>query len=44
VSTDYVWPDDRFGTGYVVDLPGDTAARCNPVTAPRRCARADLTG
>src|ERR687894_746366 len=44
VSTDYVWPDDRFGTGYVVDLPGGGAARCNPVTAPRRCARADLSG
>jgi hypothetical protein len=44
VSTDYVWPDDRFGTGYVVDLPGDAAARCNPVNAPRRCARADLSG
>jgi Phosphoinositide phospholipase C, Ca2+-dependent len=44
VSTDYVWPDDRFLTGYVVDLPGDTAARCNPVNAPRRCARADLSG
>jgi hypothetical protein len=44
VSTDYVWPDERFGTGYVVDLPGDDAARCNPVNAPRRCARADLSG
>jgi hypothetical protein len=44
VSTDYVWPDDRFGTGYVVDLPGDTAARCNPVSAPSRCERADLSG
>ena len=44
VSTDYVWPDERFGTGYVVDLPGDTAARCNPVSAPRRCDRADLSG
>jgi hypothetical protein len=44
VSTDYVWPDERFGTGYVVDLPGDGAARCNPVSAPRRCARADLSG
>jgi Phosphoinositide phospholipase C, Ca2+-dependent len=44
VSTDYVWPDDRFGTGYVVDLPGDDPARCNPVTAPRRCERADLSG
>ena len=44
VSTDYVWPDERFGTGYVVDLPGDDAARCNPVNAPRRCHRADLSG
>ena len=43
VSTDYIWPDERFGTGYVVDLPGDDAARCNPVNAPRRCPRADLS-
>jgi hypothetical protein len=44
VSTDYVFPDEVFGTGYVADLPGDGAARCNPVSAPRRCQRADLTG
>jgi hypothetical protein len=44
VSTDYVFPDDQFGTGYVADLPGDDAARCNPVNAPRRCANADLSG
>jgi hypothetical protein len=44
VSTDYVFPDEVFGTGYVVDLPGDAAARCNPVSAPRRCQRADLSG
>jgi hypothetical protein len=44
VSTDYVWPDDRFGTGYVVDLPGDAAARCNPVSAPRWCPRVDIRG
>jgi Phosphoinositide phospholipase C, Ca2+-dependent len=44
VSTDYVFPDDPFGTGYIVDLPGDGAARCNPVNAPRRCGRADLSG
>jgi hypothetical protein len=44
VSTDYIWPDERFGTGYVVDLPGDTAARCNPVNAPPQCERADLSG
>ena len=44
VSTDYVWPDERLGTGYVVDLPGDGAARCNPISATPRCARADLSG
>ena len=44
VSTDYVFPDDRFGTGYVVDLPGEGAARCNPVNAPKHCAKADLSG
>jgi hypothetical protein len=44
VSTDYVFPDDPFGTGYVVDLPGDGAARCDPVSATKRCARADLGG
>jgi Phosphoinositide phospholipase C, Ca2+-dependent len=44
VSTDYVFPDDRFDTGYVVDLPGIGAARCNPVNAPRRCEKADLGG
>jgi Phosphoinositide phospholipase C, Ca2+-dependent len=44
VSTDYVFPDDHFGTGYVVDLPGTGAARCNPVNAPKRCERADLSG
>lgn len=45
VSTDYVWPDDRFGTGYVVDLPGDDPARCNPVSALPSCERAaDLGG
>jgi hypothetical protein len=44
VSTDYVFPDEVFGTGYVADLPGDGAARCNPINAPRRCDRADLSG
>jgi len=41
VSTDYPVPDPEFGTGYQVSLPGDTPARCNPVTGPRGC-RADL--
>jgi hypothetical protein len=44
VSTDYVFPDEVFGTGYVADLPGEAVARCNPVSAPRRCQRADLSG
>jgi hypothetical protein len=41
VSTDYIFPDDQFGTGYVVDLPGDRPARCNPVTAPPTCFAAE---
>jgi hypothetical protein len=44
VSTDYVFPDDHFGTGYVADLPGSGAARCNPVNAPKHCDKADLSG
>jgi hypothetical protein len=44
VSTDYVFPDETFGTGYVVDLPGDLPARCNPVTAPRACFAAERGG
>jgi hypothetical protein len=43
VSTDYVFPEERFDTGYVVDLPGDAAARCNPVSARNSCERADLS-
>jgi Phosphoinositide phospholipase C, Ca2+-dependent len=31
VSTDYIVPDDRFGTGYVVTLPGGGEFRCNPL-------------
>jgi len=37
ISTDYVVPDERFGTGYVVELPGGGAARCNPVRVRRAC-------
>jgi hypothetical protein len=39
VSTDYEVADSMFGTGYVVDLPGDGTARCNPVNAPSGCER-----
>ena len=34
VSTDYVWPDDRFGTGYVVDLPGRRGRPLQPGLRP----------
>jgi hypothetical protein len=44
VSTDYPAPGlaSRFGTNYVVQLPGGAAARCNPVNAPTRCPAAGL--
>ncbi len=38
LSTDYYVPDPGLGTGFVVDLPGDDPARCNPVNAPAECA------
>jgi hypothetical protein len=37
VSTDYIWPDTRFATGYTARLPGNAAARCNPVNAGGAC-------
>lgn len=38
VSTDYMWPDDRFGTGYTATLPDDVVTRCNPVTSVDLCS------
>jgi len=38
VSTDFYKPGNAYGTPYVVRLPGGSAARCNPVNAPRDCA------
>ncbi len=35
LSTDFYVPDPT--TGYVVRLPGDVVARCNPVSAPADC-------
>ncbi len=35
VSTDHPTPDEE--TGYVVQMPGGTPSRCNPVTAPPEC-------
>jgi hypothetical protein len=37
VSTDYPFPEELFGTGYVAEVPGPGVARCNPVSAPPRC-------
>lgn len=36
ISTDYYQPEERFGTGYRVQL--EPNVRCNPVSAPPRCA------
>lgn len=37
VSTDYIWPDPRFGNDYRVRLPGGVAARCNPIRRAKGC-------
>jgi Phosphoinositide phospholipase C, Ca2+-dependent len=37
ISTDYMWPDERFGTGYAATLPDGAAARCNPVAMAAGC-------
>jgi hypothetical protein len=42
IGTDYELPDPRFGTGYVVRIPGGTPGRCNPVTAPPGCRPTDV--
>ncbi len=44
VSTDYPVADYArpFGTNYVVEVPGGTVARCNPVNAPAVCRDAPL--
>jgi hypothetical protein len=34
VSTDYYYPDPKFGTGYQVRLPGGRPGRWNPLLAP----------
>lgn len=40
ISTDYPAPVD--GVSYVVELPGGTPSRCNPVTAPSACTSEDI--
>jgi hypothetical protein len=42
VSTDYPVPDPQFGTGYAVEIPGGTPARCNPISAPAPCTSLDI--
>ena len=45
VSTDYpvaVKGVPATGPAYVVDIPGGTPARCNPVTAPKDCVSSDI--
>ncbi len=46
VSTDYPVASyaEPFGTGYVVEIPGGTVARCNPVNGPDDCVSADIEG
>jgi hypothetical protein len=41
VATDYPVPDPSVGR-FTVHLPGNEAARCNPITAPKDCRSADL--
>jgi len=43
LSTDYYEPSTFFDSPYVVELPGDVVARCNPVTAPPTCSDDLLT-
>jgi hypothetical protein len=43
VSTDYEVADTKFGTGYVVTMPGGTPSRCNPVRiVAQPCTPADI--
>lgn len=37
ISTDYLWPDDRFGTGYTATLPDGAVTRCNPISTAAGC-------
>ncbi len=37
VSTDYFWPEEKWGSDYQVRLSGKAAAQCNPLRAAGRC-------
>jgi len=42
VSTDFEVPVPAIGGDYVVQIPGGTPARCNPVDAPKNCRPTDV--
>ncbi|HMF83437.1 MAG TPA: Ca2+-dependent phosphoinositide-specific phospholipase C [Acidimicrobiia bacterium] len=42
VSTDFEVPVPAIGGDYVVQIPGGTPARCNPVNAPKNCKPSDV--
>src|SRR5262249_50458236 len=42
VSTDFEVAVPAIGGDYVVQTPGGTPARCNPVNAPKRCRPSDV--
>jgi len=42
ISSDYPVPNPDFGTGYFVEIPGGTPARCNPISAPPDCRPEDI--
>jgi hypothetical protein len=37
ISTDYMWPDERFGAGYTATLPDGAVTRCNPAAPAAGC-------
>ncbi|MEX2032470.1 MAG: Ca2+-dependent phosphoinositide-specific phospholipase C, partial [Dehalococcoidia bacterium] len=41
ISTDYPVPDLTISE-YVVRLPNERSAACNPISAPQRCAASDI--
>jgi hypothetical protein len=42
VSTDFEVAVPAIGGDYVVQIPGGTPARCNPVNAPKKCRPSDV--
>lgn len=42
VSTDFEVPVPAIGGDYVVQIPGGTPARCDPVNAPKNCRSRDV--